>query len=81
LNNLDTENLRIRSMLVGESFGGKEDMSVQQHVALLTNTFTTPNSGTTTASRQTVFTGEATRRAYIKLREALEKNDIKNLNG
>lgn len=34
--NLDTEKLRIRSMLVGGSFGGKEDMSVQQHAALLT---------------------------------------------
>ncbi|MDR1575470.1 MAG: selenium-dependent xanthine dehydrogenase [Treponema sp.] len=33
----------------------------------------TPNSGTTTASRQTVFTGEATRRAALKLKEALDK--------
>lgn len=31
----------------------------------------TPDSGTTTASRQTVFTGEATRRAAQKLKEAL----------
>ncbi|MDR2632500.1 MAG: selenium-dependent xanthine dehydrogenase [Treponema sp.] len=32
----------------------------------------TPNSGTTTASRQTVFTGEATRQAALKLKAALE---------
>ncbi|MDL2218888.1 selenium-dependent xanthine dehydrogenase [Ruminococcaceae bacterium OttesenSCG-928-O06] len=32
----------------------------------------TPNSGTTTASRQTVFTGEATRLAAQKLKEALD---------
>jgi selenium-dependent xanthine dehydrogenase len=32
----------------------------------------TPNSGTTTASRQSVFTGEATRRAALKLKEALD---------
>lgn len=39
----------------------------------LPDTFTTPNSWTTTTSRQTVFTGEATRRAAIKLRDTLEK--------
>jgi selenium-dependent xanthine dehydrogenase len=33
----------------------------------------TPNSGTTTASRQTVFTGEATRQAALKLKEVLDK--------
>lgn len=32
----------------------------------------TPNSGTSTASRQTVLTGEATRRAAEKLKKALE---------
>ena len=32
----------------------------------------TPNSGTTTASRQSVFTGEATRQAALKLKEALD---------
>ncbi|MCC8190508.1 MAG: selenium-dependent xanthine dehydrogenase, partial [Planctomycetes bacterium] len=32
----------------------------------------TPNAGTTTASRQTVFTGEATRRAAAGLRAALD---------
>jgi selenium-dependent xanthine dehydrogenase len=33
----------------------------------------TPNSGTTTASRQTVFSGEAVRQAALKLKDALEK--------
>ncbi|MDR2865227.1 MAG: selenium-dependent xanthine dehydrogenase [Spirochaetaceae bacterium] len=39
------------------------------------DTHRTPNSGTTTASRQTVFTGEATRQAALKLKEALDKAD------
>ena len=34
--NLDPSELRIKSMLVGGGFGGKEDMSVQHHAALLT---------------------------------------------
>ena len=34
--NLDKDKLRIKSMLVGGGFGGKEDMSVQHHAALLT---------------------------------------------
>ena len=40
----------------------------------------TPDSGTTTASRQSVFTGEAVRQAALKLKEALEKNSA-NLAG
>lgn len=36
------------------------------------NTATTPDSGTSTASRQTLFTGEATKRAALKLKEALD---------
>ncbi|MDR2484827.1 MAG: selenium-dependent xanthine dehydrogenase, partial [Treponema sp.] len=36
------------------------------------DTLRTPNSGTTTASRQTVFTGEATRQAAVKLKAALD---------
>jgi selenium-dependent xanthine dehydrogenase len=34
----------------------------------------TPNSGTTTASRQSVFSGEATRKAALQLKEALDKS-------
>ena len=37
------------------------------------NTATTPNSGTSTASRQTLFTGEATRRAAVELKAELDK--------
>ncbi|MEG2874943.1 MAG: selenium-dependent xanthine dehydrogenase [Hydrogenoanaerobacterium sp.] len=40
-----------------------------------------PNSGNTTASRQTVFTGEATRRASLALRDALGAASLESLNG
>ena len=40
-----------------------------------------PDSGNTTASRQTVFTGEATRRAAVQLKEALGSSSIETLNG
>jgi CO/xanthine dehydrogenase Mo-binding subunit len=42
-------------------------------VAEAPDTRRTPNSGTTTASRQTVFTGEATRRAAALLKKELDK--------
>ena len=47
------------------------------------DTAITPNSGTTTASRQTVFCGEATRQAAYQLRDALEQAgwDLSALNG
>ncbi len=38
------------------------------------DTARTPDSGTTTASRQSVFTGEAVRRAALKLKSALEQS-------
>lgn len=41
------------------------------------NTATTPDSGTSTASRQTLFTGEAARRAAKQLKDAL--NDVGSL--
>ena len=41
----------------------------------------TPDAGTSTASRQTVFTGEATRVAALKLKEALRTNTLSELNG
>lgn len=40
-----------------------------------------PNAGNTTASRQTVFTGEATRRAALALRDALGDAPLPTLNG
>ena len=45
------------------------------------DTFLTPNAGTTTASRQTMFTGEATRQAALKLREALQHKTLEELEG
>jgi CO/xanthine dehydrogenase Mo-binding subunit len=41
----------------------------------------TPDSGTSTASRQTLFCGEATRRAAVQLRDALEGKTLKDLEG
>ena len=41
----------------------------------------TPDSGTTTASRQTLFTGEATRIASTKLKKALQNSTLENLDG
>lgn len=45
------------------------------------DTFSTPDSGNTTASRQTVITGEATRRAADQLREALLISELSDLEG
>lgn len=42
-----------------------------QVVHVTPNTAKTPDSGTSTASRQTLFTGEATRRAAMQLKESL----------
>ena len=39
----------------------------------------TPDSGTSTASRQTAFTGEAVRRSAIKLKEALSSTTLEGL--
>jgi selenium-dependent xanthine dehydrogenase len=41
----------------------------------------TPNSGNTTASRQTLFTGEATKRAAEKLRGVLTYQTLESLDG
>lgn len=45
------------------------------------DTALTPDSGTTTASRQTVFTGEAVRRAGQTLKQALENKTLADLEG
>lgn len=50
-------------------------------VAEAPDTKTTPDSGTTTASRQTVFTGEATRRASLKLKAAMVGKTLADLEG
>jgi selenium-dependent molybdenum hydroxylase 1 len=45
------------------------------------DTFLTPDSGTTTASRQTLFTGEAVRQAALKLQQAMHKVSLEDLEG
>ena len=45
------------------------------------DTHVTPNTGTTTASRQTVFTGEAVRVAALELKKALDGKRLEDLNG
>jgi selenium-dependent xanthine dehydrogenase len=45
------------------------------------DTSITPNSGTSTASRQTVITGETTRRVSLQLKEALQIHTLKELEG
>ena len=45
------------------------------------DTATCPDSGNTTASRQTLFTGEAARRASVELRRALEGASLAELDG
>ena len=45
------------------------------------NTVTSPDSGTTSGSRQTLFTGEACRRACEDLKEALKGNTLTELEG
>ncbi len=47
----------------------------------LADSVTTPASGTTTASRQSLFTGEATRRLALKVKEALGEKRLKELEG
>ena len=43
------------------------------------DTALTPDSGTTTASRQTMFSGEAVRQAALKLQQALSKASLEDL--
>ncbi|MCI9330998.1 MAG: selenium-dependent xanthine dehydrogenase [Oscillibacter sp.] len=45
------------------------------------NTYFAPDSGTTSGSRQTLFTGEACRRACEGLKAALEEGELASLNG
>lgn len=45
------------------------------------DTLTCPDSGNTTASRQTLFTGEAAKKAAIKLLDTLSYQKLENLDG
>jgi selenium-dependent xanthine dehydrogenase len=58
-------------------------ISPEKVIAEPPDTKRTPNSGTTTASRQTVFTGEATHQAALQLKAALEAGggDLVRLEG
>ncbi len=51
------------------------DLRPDQIVHEQPDTERTPDSGTSTGSRQTLFTGEATRLAAVQLRDALEEAD------
>ena len=57
------------------------NLTLNQVVIQHPDTKYTPDAGTTTASRQTVFTGEATRRAAEKLYAALKEKSLKELDG
>lgn len=48
---------------------------------IMPDTYLTPNAGTTTASRQTVFTGEAVRQASLLFKEALATATLAELEG
>jgi selenium-dependent xanthine dehydrogenase len=69
----------VTTQIVCETLGLKPD----RVYAEAPDTKRTPNSGMTTASRQTVFTGEATVRAALKLKAALEEGggDLSILEG
>lgn len=56
-------------------------ISPEQVVVEAPDTLLTPNSGTTTASRQTVFSGEACRVASVKVKEALQNSTLEELEG
>lgn len=67
----------INAQMVCETTG----ISYDKIVVEAPDTAITPNSGTTTASRQTVFSGEATKQAAIKLKEALKNSTLEELEG
>lgn len=57
------------------------DLPREKIVYDASNTYNAPDSGTTSGSRQTLITGEATRRACEKLKEDLEKMQLEDLEG
>lgn len=56
-------------------------VSPEQIILDSPDTLLTPNSGTTTASRQTVFTGEATKIAALKLKDKLFLKSLDDCEG
>jgi CO/xanthine dehydrogenase Mo-binding subunit len=80
---IDQGNIHIRTSAacIGQGLAAALIQIACETLGLYPNYFTveppdtrrTPNSGTTTASRQTLFTGEAVRQAALKLKAALEQ--------
>lgn len=56
-------------------------LKASEVIVVQPDTDITPNSGTSTASRQTVITGETTRRVSLKLRESLKVRSLGELEG
>lgn len=56
-------------------------LKASQVIVALPDTAITPDSGTSTASRQTVITGETTRRVSLQLKEDLEQHTLEELEG
>lgn len=67
----------ILTQIVRETTG----LPLEQIVYQIPDTGLAPNAGMTTASRQTLFTGEATRRAALALKETLCDKDLSVLEG
>ncbi len=63
--------------MVGETCALRADEIVVEDP----DTLRTPDSGTSTASRQTLFTGEAVRQASLRLKEALAHRSLAELEG
>lgn len=63
--------------IVGQATG----LNMEDIVIHSPDTDRTPDAGTTTASRQTLFTGEAARQAALKLKEALTGTELAALEG
>ncbi len=66
----------LTQMICDQTGLGHEDMVYER-----SNTYSAPDSGTTSGSRQTLFTGEACRRACEGLKAALEEVGLASLNG
>jgi selenium-dependent xanthine dehydrogenase len=56
-------------------------LELKQVIVAQPDTDITPNSGTSTASRQTLITGEATRQVSLQLKEDLKDTTLENLEG
>ncbi len=57
------------------------DINRENIIVSPANSETSPDSGTTSGSRQTLLTGEAVKKACELLKEDLEKNSLKDLEG